>query len=87
MNVVITDFDNFSIAEFIASESDKELIDPCTTRVTMKEPALRANSTRASSAAYISFKLIVLVFYVRDVCSAKLTLTASDIFITTPTRH
>ena len=71
MNVVSTHIVNPSITEFIESESEKVLIDPCSIRVTMKEPAFRANSMRASSVAYIFFGLIVLVFYIRDVCSAK----------------
>ena len=82
-----THFFKPSITEFIESESANVVIDPCSTRVTMKEPAFRANSTRASSAAYIFFGSIVLVFYIRDVCSTtQLTLTTSDIFSTTPTR-
>jgi hypothetical protein len=88
MNVVSTHFFNPSIAEFIELESEKVLIDPCSligsTRVTMKEPAVRAKSTRASSTSYIFFGSVVLVF--SHVCSIKLTLTTSDIFSTTPTR-
>ena len=68
MNEVSTHFVNPSIIEFIGSESEKVVIDPCSTRVTMKEPAFRANSTRPSSTAYVFFGSIVLAFYMRVAC-------------------
>ena len=51
MNVISTHFVNPSITEFMESESEKVAIDPSSTRVTMKEPAFRANLTRPSSTA------------------------------------
>jgi hypothetical protein len=69
MNVVSTHFVNPSITEFTESqfESEKVVIDPCSTRITMKEPAFCANSTRPSSTAYIFFGSIALVIYMLDV--------------------
>ena len=83
-----THFVNPSITKFKESESEKVAINPCSTKVTMKEPAFRANSTRPYSTASVFFKSIVLVFYMRDVSQVapELTLTTSAIFSTSPTR-
>ena len=86
MNVVSTHFVNPSITAFIESQLEKVAIDPCSTRVSMKEPAFRANSRRASSTPYIFFGSIALEFDMWDVWALKLTSTTCAIFSTTPTR-
>ena len=70
MNVVSTHSVNPSMTEFTDIESELDEVpvvgpDPSSssTRGTMMEPAFSANSTRASSTAYIFFGSIVLVFY------------------------
>ena len=61
---------NSSIIEF-ESRSEKVLTDFCSARVIVKELALCANSTRASSVAYLFFESIMLVFYTQEVLVAQ----------------